>query len=105
MTMRLHDTARREVVPFEPGPVVRMYVCGITPYDATHLGHANTYLTYDLLVRRLEDLGHEVVVREQLVDAPEHETARIDRATCVRNGRAERGRVEVRVHVEHALRC
>ena len=61
MTMRLHDTARREVVPFEPGPVVRMYVCGITPYDATHLGHANTYLTYDLLVRRLEDLGHEVI--------------------------------------------
>ena len=58
--MRLYDTARRAVVPFEPPPTVRMYVCGITPYDSTHLGHAATYLTYDLLIRRLEELGHEV---------------------------------------------
>ena len=59
-TMRLHDTVRDEVVPFEPGPEVSMYVCGITPYDATHLGHAFTYLTFDLVIRRLEDLGHSV---------------------------------------------
>src|ERR1700730_18158773 len=58
--VRLYDTARRAVVPFEPPPTVRMYVCGITPYDSTHLGHAATYLTYDLLIRRLEELGHEV---------------------------------------------
>jgi L-cysteine:1D-myo-inositol 2-amino-2-deoxy-alpha-D-glucopyranoside ligase len=58
--MRLYDTARRAVVPFEPPPTVRMYVCGITPYDSTHLGHAATYLTYDLVIRRLEELGHEV---------------------------------------------
>jgi len=57
--MRLYDTARREVVPFEPGPVVTMYTCGITPYDATHLGHAAVYLTYDVLQRRLRDIGHE----------------------------------------------
>jgi L-cysteine:1D-myo-inositol 2-amino-2-deoxy-alpha-D-glucopyranoside ligase len=57
--MRLHDTARDEVVPFAPGPVVTMYTCGITPYDATHLGHAATYLTYDILQRRLRDRGHE----------------------------------------------
>ena len=36
-----------------------MYTCGITPYDATHLGHAATYLTYDVLQRRLRDRGHE----------------------------------------------
>jgi L-cysteine:1D-myo-inositol 2-amino-2-deoxy-alpha-D-glucopyranoside ligase len=36
-----------------------MYTCGITPYDATHLGHAATYVTYDVLQRRLRDLGHE----------------------------------------------
>ena len=59
--MRLFDTAARKVVPFEPGPVVKMYVCGITPYDSTHLGHAATYLAYDLLIRRLEELGHEAV--------------------------------------------
>jgi len=57
--MRLYDTAKRAIVPFEPGPVVTMYTCGITPYDATHLGHAATYVTYDVLQRRLRDLGHE----------------------------------------------
>jgi L-cysteine:1D-myo-inositol 2-amino-2-deoxy-alpha-D-glucopyranoside ligase len=57
--MRLWCTARREVVPFEPGRVVTMYTCGITPYDATHLGHAAVYVTYDVLQRRLRDLGHE----------------------------------------------
>src|SRR5205823_13936718 len=58
--IRLYDTARRAVVPFEPPQTVRMYVCGITPYDSTHLGHAATYLTYDVLIRRLEENGHEV---------------------------------------------
>ena len=57
--MRLYDTAKRAIIPFEPGPVVTMYTCGITPYDATHLGHAATYVTYDVLQRRLRDLGHE----------------------------------------------
>ncbi|HVX16982.1 MAG TPA: cysteine--tRNA ligase [Acidimicrobiales bacterium] len=57
--MRLYDTARAGVVPFEPGPIVTMYTCGITPYDATHLGHAAVYLTYDVLQRRLRDRGHE----------------------------------------------
>lgn len=57
--VHLYDTARREIVPFTPGPVVTMYTCGITPYDATHLGHAATYVTYDVLQRRLRDLGHE----------------------------------------------
>ena len=64
----LFDTARGEVVPFEPGHEVKMYVCGITPYDSTHLGHANTYLTYDLLIRRLEDLGHEVKLVRNITD-------------------------------------
>ena len=58
--MRLYDTARQAVVPFEPGPLVLMYTCGITPYDATHLGHAATFLAYDVLQRRLIDHGHEV---------------------------------------------
>ncbi len=58
--MRLYDTARRAVVPFEPGPIVTMYTCGITPYDSAHLGHAAVYLTYDVLTRRLLDMGHRV---------------------------------------------
>ncbi|HEX2274300.1 MAG TPA: cysteine--tRNA ligase [Acidimicrobiales bacterium] len=59
MTLRLYETARRAVVDFHPGRVVDMYVCGITPYDATHVGHAATYALYDVLVRRLVDLGHQ----------------------------------------------
>ena len=65
VTMRLYDTARRAVVPFEPAEHVLMYTCGITPYDATHLGHAATYLAYDVLQRRLIDLGHTRDVRAQ----------------------------------------
>ena len=68
MTLRIHDTAQRALVPFEAGPVVRMYVCGITPYDSTHLGHAATYITYDLLTRRLEELGHEVRMVRNVTD-------------------------------------
>jgi len=58
--MRLYDTSRRDIVAFEPGPTVLMYTCGITPYDATHLGHASTFVFYDVLQRRLIDLGHQV---------------------------------------------
>ncbi|MFZ8968619.1 MAG: cysteine--tRNA ligase [Ilumatobacteraceae bacterium] len=58
--LRLHDTARGAVVPFEAGEQVSMYVCGITPYDATHLGHAATFLAYDVVQRRLIDRGHSV---------------------------------------------
>ncbi len=69
--MRLYDTARRAVVPFGPkrlGDEVRIYVCGITPYDSTHLGHANTFLAYDLLIRRLEDMGHTVRMVRNITD-------------------------------------
>ena len=58
--MQLYDTARQAVVPFRPGQLVTMYTCGITPYDAAHLGHAAVYVTYDVLKRRLIDMGHRV---------------------------------------------
>ncbi len=58
--MKLFDTRRQQVVPFEPPHQVLMYTCGITPYDATHLGHAFTFIAYDIVQRRLIDLGHEV---------------------------------------------
>ncbi len=66
--MDLYDTARRRVVPFEPGPVVKMYTCGITPYDAAHMGHAATYLAYDTLQRRLRDLGHDTQCVRNVTD-------------------------------------
>ena len=66
--MRLYDTRRRAIVPFEPAQHVSVYVCGITPYDSTHLGHAATYLAFDVLVRHLEDIGHTVDLVRNITD-------------------------------------
>ena len=66
--MRLYDTAKRDIVPFTPGETVLMYTCGITPYDATHVGHAATFLVYDVLQRRLIDLGHTVKCVRNVTD-------------------------------------
>ncbi len=66
--LRLHDTARRRTVELGAGPVVNVYVCGITPYDATHLGHAATYIAVDVLERRLRDRGHEVRTVRNITD-------------------------------------
>lgn len=66
--INLYDTARRAVVPFEPGETVTMYTCGITPYDSTHLGHASAYVAYDILQRRLRDLGHKTQCVRNVTD-------------------------------------
>ena len=66
--MRLYDTPRRAIVEFDPGPVVTMYSCGITPYDAAHLGHAQVYVTFDLLQRRLRDAGHDTRLVRNVTD-------------------------------------
>ena len=66
--MRLYDTARQAVVDFRPGPMVTMYTCGITPYDATHAGHAATYVLYDVLQRRLRDAGHDTQCVRNITD-------------------------------------
>ncbi|GAA0277906.1 cysteine--1-D-myo-inosityl 2-amino-2-deoxy-alpha-D-glucopyranoside ligase [Cryptosporangium japonicum] len=77
--LRLHDSATREVRPTSPGPVARMYVCGITPYDATHLGHAATYLTFDLVNRVWRDNGHDVVYVQNVTDVDDPLFERADR--------------------------
>src|SRR6478609_7020478 len=56
---RLHDTASGELVLAAAGPVATLYACGITPYDATHMGHAATYTAWDLLVRTWLDADPE----------------------------------------------
>jgi L-cysteine:1D-myo-inositol 2-amino-2-deoxy-alpha-D-glucopyranoside ligase len=66
--LRLHDTAAGRVRPTAPGPTATMYVCGITPYDATHLGHAATYLAFDLVNRLWRDLGHNVAYVQNVTD-------------------------------------
>jgi L-cysteine:1D-myo-inositol 2-amino-2-deoxy-alpha-D-glucopyranoside ligase len=66
--LRLYDTSDRQVRPVAAGRTATMYVCGITPYDATHLGHAATYLAFDLIHRLWLDLGHEVVYVQNVTD-------------------------------------
>ena len=66
--LRLHDTAAGRVRPTAPGRTARMYVCGITPYDATHLGHAATYLAFDLVHRYWRDAGHDVHYVQNVTD-------------------------------------
>ncbi|WP_067856703.1 cysteine--1-D-myo-inosityl 2-amino-2-deoxy-alpha-D-glucopyranoside ligase [Nocardia shimofusensis] len=66
--LRLYDTADRQVRPLAPAATATMYVCGITPYDATHLGHAATYLTFDLVNRVLRDNGHDVHYVQNVTD-------------------------------------
>ncbi len=64
----MFDTASGALVPTAPGSTATLYVCGITPYDATHLGHAATYLTFDLLQRVWLDAGHAVRYVQNITD-------------------------------------
>ncbi len=66
--MRVHDTAAGASAVAAPGSLARMYVCGITPYDATHLGHAATYLAFDLLHRAWLDAGQDVHYVQNVTD-------------------------------------
>ncbi|ADB32857.1 cysteine/1-D-myo-inosityl 2-amino-2-deoxy-alpha-D-glucopyranoside ligase [Kribbella flavida DSM 17836] len=68
--LRLYDTASGGLVEVPPGPdgPARMYVCGITPYDATHMGHAATYVTFDLVNRLWRDAGYTVHYTQNITD-------------------------------------
>ena len=77
--LKVHDTARGEVVATSPDPTARMYVCGITPYDATHLGHAATYLAFDLINRVWRDAGHAVHYVQNVTDIDDPLLERADR--------------------------
>src|SRR6187401_3228364 len=77
--LRLHDTSTGEVEITAPGPTARMYVCGITPYDATHLGHAATYLAFDLINRMWRDAGHAVHYVQNVTDIDDPLLERADR--------------------------
>ncbi|MFI9381564.1 cysteine--1-D-myo-inosityl 2-amino-2-deoxy-alpha-D-glucopyranoside ligase [Kutzneria sp. NPDC052558] len=66
--LRLFDTSTAQVRPTAPGETATIYVCGITPYDATHLGHAATYLAFDLVQRQWLDNGHQVHYVQNVTD-------------------------------------
>ncbi len=67
--MKLFNTLTQSLDIFVPiDDSVRMYVCGITPYDTTHLGHAFTYVSFDTLIRYLEFLGYKVKYVQNVTD-------------------------------------
>lgn len=78
--VRVHDTSTGDVVETRPEGPARMYVCGITPYDATHIGHAATYVGFDLLHRAWLSAGHEVTYVQNVTDVDD---PLLERATKV----------------------
>src|SRR5215470_6220559 len=67
--MRVYNTLSQAVEPFVPRDgQVTLYVCGVTPYDTTHLGHAFTYTSADILVRHLESQGLGVRYVQNVTD-------------------------------------
>ena len=68
LPIRVRDTTTGELTVAAAGPTATLYVCGITPYDATHLGHAATYVAFDLLVRSWRDSGLAVRYASNVTD-------------------------------------
>jgi len=66
--LSLYDSARGAVQPEGDDGPRTMYVCGITPYDATHLGHAATMITFDLINRYWRDRGYPVTYVQNVTD-------------------------------------
>jgi L-cysteine:1D-myo-inositol 2-amino-2-deoxy-alpha-D-glucopyranoside ligase len=75
----LANTATGELTRAAAGQSASLYACGITPYDATHLGHAATYVAWDLLVRAWLDSGHEVTYVQNVTDVDDPLLERADR--------------------------
>ena len=67
-SVRVHDTVTGQLVETRPEDSARLYVCGITPYDATHMGHASTYVAFDLLNRAWRSAGHQVTYVQNVTD-------------------------------------
>lgn len=73
MVLRIYNTRSRRKEPFAPRepPAVRMYVCGPTTYDYSHLGHAKSYVSFDMVRRYLEYLGYRVTFVQNFTDIEE----------------------------------
>lgn len=70
MAFQLFNSASRKKEVFSPlgGKTVKIYVCGITPYDTTHLGHAFTYISFDVLIRYLKFRGFRIIYTQNVTD-------------------------------------
>ncbi|MEU0156078.1 cysteine--1-D-myo-inosityl 2-amino-2-deoxy-alpha-D-glucopyranoside ligase [Micromonospora fulviviridis] len=77
--LSLYDSARQGLHPSQPDGAATMYVCGITPYDATHLGHAATMITFDLVQRMWRDAGLTVRYVQNVTDVDDPLLERAER--------------------------
>ena len=66
--LKIYSTAAQSLLEIPVKENYQMYVCGITPYDATHLGHAATYLTFDLIHRYWLAMGANVNYIQNITD-------------------------------------
>jgi cysteinyl-tRNA synthetase len=77
MTLRMYNTMSRRVEELKPaGGELKMYVCGITPYDHSHIGHAMSYIIFDVLRRYLEYTGVKVKHVQNYTDIDDRIIAR-----------------------------
>ena len=76
--LRLFDTAAERPVTLKADGEQSMYVCGITPYDATHMGHAASYVAFDLLNRAWRDGGQHVAYVQNVTDVDDPLLERAD---------------------------
>jgi cysteinyl-tRNA synthetase len=82
MTLRIYNTLTRKKTPFVPreghsnGKYVRLFVCGPTVYDYSHIGHARTYVAFDVIVRYLRYRGYEVYYLQNITDIDDKIIAR-----------------------------
>jgi L-cysteine:1D-myo-inositol 2-amino-2-deoxy-alpha-D-glucopyranoside ligase len=77
--IRLRNTVTGQLTVAAAGHRATLYACGITPYDATHMGHAATFTAWDLLVRGWLDAGHEVVYVQNITDVDDPLLERAER--------------------------
>jgi len=80
--MHLYNSLTRKKESFTPlnRATVTIYVCGITPYDTTHLGHAFTYISLDVLIRYLAHLGYKVIYTQNVTDINDRDKDILERA-------------------------
>jgi len=80
--MHLYNSLTRKIELFTPlkKGTVTIYVCGITPYDTTHLGHAFTYISFDVLIRYLAHLGYKVIYTQNVTDINDRDKDILERA-------------------------
>ena len=87
---RLHDTSTGQLVLAAAGPVATLYACGVTPYDATHMGHAATYTAWDLLVRAWLDAAPENQQNQRTMPPPRYSVIYVQNVTDVDDPLLER---------------